>query len=201
MVLSIPSNNKYKYKNSHFYCTTKRKTFFFFHFYTFAHKMVKRGKTFVRSLLYEKYAQILIQTKLHAHSVFIYGNCYLLNGRKNLYCTVYLYTKVYTATNGNQSYRGDEKDFSQACKQADRVNRGRRSSRRNKLCIFIYSFFPRMKNGKHNHKLKYKKAKKKTEVQIKFIYIDQLFSIYTSLQQRECGNGKESNETQFVVCV
>lgn len=67
--------------------------------------------------------------------------------------------------------------------------------------MYIYSLFPWMKNGKHNHKLKYGKSKKKTEVQIKFIYIDQLFSIYTSLQQRECGNGKESNETQFVVCV
>lgn len=39
-----------------------------------------------------------------------------------------------------------------------------------------------------------KKWRKKTEVQIKFIYIDQLFSIYTS-SLRDCGNGKESNET------
>lgn len=138
VVLSIRTNNKYKYKNSHFCCTTKRKTFSlsFVLSSTLAHKMVKRGKTFVRSLLYEKYAQILIQTKLHAHSVFIYGNCYLLNGR--ICCTERICTQKY----GNQWQpilqrgRGNEKDFSQKCKQADIVNEKRRS----KLCIFILFF-------------------------------------------------------------
>lgn len=143
VVLSIQTNNKYKYKNSHFSCTTKRKTFFSsprllsFFVYTFAHKMVKRGKTFVRSLLYEKYAQILIQTKLHAHSVFIYGNCYLLNGWICTERRIPIHGSQWQP-NLRQGWRWKRKTFLQAYKQADVLNWRRRN--RNKLCMCLFSF-------------------------------------------------------------
>lgn len=138
--------NKYKYKNFPFLLhhrhrhqqqrEEKLSLLLYSHFY--AHKMngfVKR-KNF-RSFRYfmrekEKYAQILIQTKLHAHSVFIYGNCYLLNGESGwilnsmcvsiqVHTSKYIYIYIYIAQQPIflHGARQTKKTFRKECKQAD----------------------------------------------------------------------------------